>query len=80
MLATEIDNEIVLMNLERGNYYGLEGTARLIWEMLETPTRFGDLCARLAKSYSATQAAIEADVTTFLLDLQHEQAITLEQH
>lgn len=77
LLATEVDGEIVLMNLERGNYYGLVGTARHIWDLLEEPRRLGDLCVLLGEKYSGSHAVIEADVTKFVTNMAMETIVTL---
>jgi hypothetical protein len=37
MLSTELDQETILMSIDAGAYYGLEGPARSIWEILEPP-------------------------------------------
>ena len=51
LLSTELDQETVLMSIDAGAYYGLEGPARSIWEMLETPLTFSALVDRLVKEY-----------------------------
>jgi hypothetical protein len=76
-LATDVDGETILMHLEHGNYYGLKGTARHIWEMIETPLQFGDLCKRLTEKYASTPERIEQDVAKFLSEMSDEEVITL---
>ena len=34
LLSAEFDQETVLMSIDAGAYYGLEGPARSIWEIL----------------------------------------------
>lgn len=77
LLVTDIDGETVLMSIERGSYYGLEKTARRLWELLETPCRFGELCERLAREYAAPVEVIEADVRAFVLDMTEERLVLL---
>ena len=48
LLSTELDQETVLMSLDAGAYYGLEGPARTIWETLAAPMTFSALVARTA--------------------------------
>jgi hypothetical protein len=48
IIATDLDGELVLMSIEKGNYYGIKGTALRIWELAETPCRVGPLCHPLA--------------------------------
>ncbi len=75
LLATEVDGELVLMSLERGNYYGLKTTARRIWELLETPTTLAQLCEQLAQEYEAAPGQIEGDVAAFVGQLLERQLL-----
>lgn len=72
ILATELDGELVLMSIEQGNYYGLKGTARRIWELAETPCSVGDVCTRLETEYNAPSGCIEVDVIAFVSHLAAE--------
>jgi len=78
ILATDVDGETILMHLEHGSYYGLKGTARHIWEMIERPMRFGDLCAGLVEKYASTPDRIGQDVAKFLREMADEGVITLD--
>ena len=77
LLATDVDGEMVLMNLERGFYYGLAGTARAIWDMLETPLHLEQLCSLLESKYAGPHEVIEADVRKFVAELSAETIVTL---
>ena len=75
LLATELDGELALLSIEQGNYYGLKGTARRIWDLTETPCSVGDLCTRLATEYNAPSGRLEADVMAFLSELAAETLV-----
>lgn len=66
LLSTQIDDEMVLMSIERGNYYGLDAIATDIWQRLEQPLAVVDLCAVLAKEYDADTETISRDVLALL--------------
>ncbi|MBI3890982.1 MAG: PqqD family protein [Candidatus Wallbacteria bacterium] len=72
MMSAPIDNEIVILNLPRDNYVGLDEIARRIWELLEQPLPVEELCARLAAEYEGPTEQIEADVLGFLSELEKE--------
>lgn len=76
-LATDLDDEIVLMDIEGGSYYSLAKTARRIWQALASPCRFEDLCNQLVAHYAAPQKIIESEVSQFLEDLMKEGMVTL---
>jgi len=77
LVSTDLDGEIVLMSIERGNYYGLERTARRIWELLDTPTSLDALCTTLSREYAAPVDVIEADVRQFVAKMAQESIVIL---
>jgi PqqD family protein of HPr-rel-A system len=66
---TEIDGEIVVMNLESGDFFSLTGTAREIWMRLDGSKDRAGLIAALAADYGCEAAAMTADVDAFLAEL-----------
>ncbi len=65
-LSAEVQGEVVLMNLDRGQYYGLDDIASDVWRRLEAPLTVHALCTALANEYTADPAAIERDVLALL--------------
>jgi len=78
MLSTELDQETVLMSIDAGAYYGLGGTARRIWEKLETPLTFSALVDSLVKEYRITPEACAADLEGFLAEMEREGLLRVE--
>ncbi len=78
MLATELDQETVLMSIEAGAYYGMAGPARSIWEKLATPMTFAALVDCLVEEYSVTPEACAADLQKFLADMEQEGLLRVE--
>jgi len=76
--AVDMDEEIVLINIERGMYYGMEKSARLIWEIIEESIQFNELCNRLAIRYNISHAMIEADVRSFIEDMVNSGIVILQ--
>lgn len=65
--------EIVLMNVENGQYYELAATSRTIWERLKSPIRVRDLCAELASAYQTPLETVEADTLDFIRYLEAQK-------
>lgn len=61
-----IDGEFVLLHLETGHYYGLDGAGASIWEGLGEPRTGAELAAKLGEEFDAGPERIEADVAAFL--------------
>jgi DNA-directed RNA polymerase delta subunit len=69
LLASEIDGEIVMMDVESGNYLNFDAVATDIWNRIGAGIRFDDLCAAIAGAYDADSATITRDVAEFVNDL-----------
>jgi len=75
-LAATVDQEIVILSVERGSYYGLDDIGSEIWQQMATPVSIGALCDALAAKYDADRATIERDVLTLLETLVAEGLVT----
>ena len=69
LLATEIDGELVMMDVENGHYYNLDPIGTKIWKALVEPVRVSDLCAALEAGYEAPPGMVRADVLRLLGEL-----------
>jgi hypothetical protein len=78
LVSTELDQETVLMSINAGAYYGLEGPARTIWEKLETPLTFTQLVDFLVDEYSVSHETCASDVQKFLAEMEQEGLLRVE--
>lgn len=74
-VATEVNDEVVLMNFERNRCYGLGVTGSDIWRRLEVPTYVSELLTQLETVYDAPYGQIESDVLKTLRELAAEGLI-----
>jgi hypothetical protein len=61
-VATEVNDEVVLMNLERDRCYGLGITGSDIWRRLREPIQVSELVTQLGTVYDSAPGQIETDV------------------
>ena len=78
LLATDLDGETILMAIEQGSYYGMEETARRIWELVEQPREVADLCRQLAAEYRVAPEVCARDVIAFLEELLKEKLVVVK--
>jgi hypothetical protein len=69
------DTETVMLDIERGTYFGLQGVGKAIWESLETPTTVDELCRGLMDRFEVDVATCQRDVTSFLEALRAHDLI-----
>lgn len=69
VMASEVENELVMMDIDRGMYYALNAVGSDIWGRLTHPIKVADLCAQLQQVYAVDAATCEADVLAVLNDM-----------
>jgi hypothetical protein len=67
--AVEMDDELVMMGQEQGEYFGLRDVAASIWQHLGEPRTVEELCGLVASEYDVTPEGCRADVVAFLDEL-----------
>lgn len=63
---TNMDDEIVMMSVERGEYSGLGGAGSRIWELLADPLSTSEICACITTEFEVDGDTCERDVVEFL--------------
>ncbi len=64
-----LDNEVVMMNLERGEYYGLNPIGSRIWELLAEATTLENLINKLTEEFDVSFEQCQTDSEEFINDL-----------
>jgi hypothetical protein len=78
MVTSDIDDEKVMMSIEKGSYYGLDPVGSRVWELIEKPVRVSDLVDTLLTRYDVDRETCEADVAAFLHELEEDGIIVVE--
>ncbi len=76
-MSAQVEDAVVLMSIEKGNYYSLDAIGSDIWNRIEQAIAVGELCARLANEYDADAATINRDVLALLAQLAEEGFIEI---
>ncbi|MDH4073531.1 MAG: PqqD family protein [Gammaproteobacteria bacterium] len=69
VMSRPVGDETVLLNLESGIYFGLDGIGRLIWESVSAGKTLGHAVQTIVGEYEVDPARAEADVLAFASDL-----------
>ncbi len=68
-VAAEIDGDLVMMNIEQGEYYGITGVGSRIWELLATPITVAGIVRVICTEYDVEEAQCQADTQAFVEEL-----------
>jgi hypothetical protein len=78
IVTSKLDQELVMMSLENGEYYGLDSIGTRIWELLENPILFSGLVAVLMDEFDVSEDQCIADVSAFLEKLTERKLIIIQ--
>ncbi len=70
LIGAAIDDEMVMMSVEHGQYYGLGGVAPRVWELIEKPCTLDGLVNAIVKEYEVDQETCRNDLVGFLAQME----------
>ena len=77
LLSTNLEDDVVMMDVEQGAYYGLEAVAARIWALTEQPLSVGSLCDRLVTEYQISPEQCRQEVLDFLGELLSQHIVQI---
>jgi hypothetical protein len=78
VIAAEADQDLVMVSIANGFYYGVSDVAREIWAAIEHPKKISDLINDLAATYNIDRSTCEKETLSFLEDLLTEQLLQVK--
>jgi hypothetical protein len=77
-IAAKVGEELVMMSAEMGNYLGLTAVGTRVWELIEVPRPFDEICAVLESEFDVTSEMCRDEVGQFLVELEKHGVIALD--
>jgi len=77
-LSTNLADESVILNLANSTYYGVDGVAMRVWELLQQPRQVSDILTVLEAEYEVQREVLERDVVSFLERLAELRLVTVD--
>ena len=69
------DGEVVIINLESGNYYSLEGSGAFVWDRISEGMDSQEIIQAAQDSYTDQTSAIDSAISAFITELASEDLI-----
>ena len=69
VMSRLVGDETVLLDLESGMYFGLDGVGKRIWELLADGKRLGEIAAVVASEFEVDEENALSDLIDFAKDL-----------
>lgn len=75
VMARNVGDETVILDLESGMYFGLDSVGARIWQLLATGASLESISKTLLEQYEVAQEQLEADVLKLAQELLQRKLI-----
>jgi len=76
LLVSELGNEMVMMDIDSGNYIGLNETGKVIWELIEQPVKVEELIKQLTIRYDIGYDECSIDTLEYLNKMDEQKILS----
>ena len=77
-LFQEIENEMVILDLAKEHYYGLDDVGARMWHLLSEHGNTAVVVEQLRSYYDADEATLSQDLATLIEKLRQAGLVTIE--
>ncbi len=78
IIHNKLDDEIVMMSISQGEYYGLNEIGSRIWEIIEEHVTFKQIIDKLLGEFEVNEEKCRREVTEFIGLLQKKNLVIIE--
>lgn len=78
LLSSSLGKEVIMMDIETGDYLSLNEVSAKIWEMVETPVVVHQICKNLKDVFMVDRAVCEEQTLDFLQQLHQEGLLEIQ--
>lgn len=75
VIYENIDNEVVLVNLTKGHYFSMQGTAADLWEGVANQASLEEILEILQRRYQGNKQEIQTSIASFIEELVEAELI-----
>jgi hypothetical protein len=69
IVSSKLKDEVVMLDIEQGKYFGLDPVAARIWEIIETPSSVQSILDTILAEYDVDADVCRQDVDEFLIQM-----------
>jgi ethanolamine ammonia-lyase large subunit len=78
VLAAQVDEDVIMVSITNGFYYGVSDVARGIWDAIERPKKVSELIDDLTETYNVDRSKCEEETLLFLEELLTERLLQVK--
>ena len=77
VMARQVGEETVILDLASGTYFGLDPVGARIWQLMTEGKTLAEVCAIMLAEYGVTREDLERDVLRLAEELRAKQLISV---
>jgi hypothetical protein len=77
VMARQVGEETVILDLDRGAYFGLDPVGARIWQLLTEGKTLAEVCATMLVEYDVSSEDLGRDVLSLVEELRAKQLINI---
>jgi hypothetical protein len=78
VVAADAGDDLIMVSIATGYYYGVSDVAQEIWTAIEHPKRVSELIDQLTETYQIDASSCEEQTLSFLEALQAESLLQVQ--
>lgn len=76
VMFNRVGDELVLLDLDRGTYLGLDPVGSRFWELITSGASLGEAMETMLSEYEVTREELELDLDALVADLERNELVT----
>ena len=77
-ISTDLDGEVVILDTNKGVYYGLDAVGAAIWNRIQQPARLEDVRDAVLGEYAVETDACERDLFALIQNLYSNSLVSVD--
>lgn len=77
VMARQVGDELVILDLASGTYFGLDPLGTHIWQMIAQGRTLPEICDGITREYQVERADFERDLAALIADLDSHGLVKL---
>jgi hypothetical protein len=77
ILSSDLGDEVVMMCINKGKYFSLQGPSGRIWKLLETPRTLGEICDVLLEEYDVAPTDCESELIALVAEMHDQELVNI---
>lgn len=78
LLSSKIDDEVIMLGIDSGKYFGLNSVGSHIWELIKEPHSIENLCSKLMDEFEVDEETCLKETIELIEELADNKLLKIE--